>query len=58
MCASFPFGFEWEGEGQGMWDSVVLIPEHYFSMYFIKKLVTFSIQINLQNGGRDYVFDM
>ena len=27
--ASFPFGFE-----SGMWDLIVLVPDHYLSIYF------------------------
>ena len=29
VCASFPFDFE-----GGMWDLIVLIPKHLFSIYF------------------------
>ena len=31
MCASFPFRFE-----GGMWDLIVLIPDHCLSIYFAK----------------------
>ena len=30
VCASFPFGFE-----GGMWDLIVLVPDHCLSFYFI-----------------------
>ena len=40
MYASFPLGFEGE-----MWDSIVLVPEYYFSIYcfFIKKSLAFLV---------------
>ena len=32
VCPSFPFGIGIEG---GMWDVIVLIPNHCFSIYFV-----------------------
>ena len=29
VCAAFPFGVE-----GGMWDLIVLLPDHYLSIYF------------------------
>ena len=29
LCASFPFGFK-----GGMWDLIVLVPDHYLSLSF------------------------
>ena len=36
VCAVF-FPFEFEG---GMWDLIVLIPDHYFSIYFRQYQIT------------------
>ena len=35
VCASFLFGFE-----SGMWDLIVLIPDHCLSIYFITRRTT------------------
>ena len=35
MCPSFPFGIE-----GGMWDAIVLIPDHYLSIYFLQNINT------------------
>ena len=33
VCLSFPFGFE-----GGMWDLIILIPDHCLSIYFIESV--------------------
>ena len=33
VCLSFPFGFE-----DGMWDLIILIPDHSLSIYFIESV--------------------
>ena len=36
VCASFPFGYE-----GGMWDVIVLVPDHCLSVYFPSKTKAF-----------------
>ena len=38
VCPSFPFGVE-----SGMWGVIVLIPDHWLSIYFSHYLVGFSV---------------
>ena len=38
VCPSFPFGFEC-----GMWDLIVLIPDHCISIYFSKVFERFKL---------------
>ena len=37
MCSSFPFGIEGE-----MWDVIVLIPDHYLSIYLVTEPSAYS----------------
>ena len=46
VCASFPFGFE-----GGMWDLIVLIPDHCLSIYFTKLIEQVSAAVSYRNGN-------